>query len=51
MAFISNARDEANLISAVWRKRAMAAVADSIDAYFASEHPERHAQLAPAAAK
>ena len=51
MAFISNAKDEANLISPVWRKRAMTAVADSIDAYFASEAPERHAQLAPGPAK
>lgn len=34
MAFISNAKDEANLNSTVWRTRAMTAVADAIDAYF-----------------
>lgn len=34
MAYISNAKDEANLKSPVWRKRAMGAVADSIDQYF-----------------
>jgi N-acetylmuramoyl-L-alanine amidase len=31
MAFISNAKDEANLNSPVWRNRAMTAVADSIE--------------------
>ncbi len=40
MAFISNAKDEANLNSPVWRKRTMTAVADSIDAYF-DEHGEQ----------
>lgn len=34
MAFISNAKDEANLNSKVWRRRVMAAVADSIEQYF-----------------
>ena len=34
MAFISNAKDEANLNSPAWRKRAMGAVAEAIDAYF-----------------
>ncbi|MHA7870972.1 MAG: N-acetylmuramoyl-L-alanine amidase, partial [Hyphococcus sp.] len=34
MAFISNAKDEANLNSPVWRERAMTAVADAIDQYF-----------------
>jgi len=34
MAFISNAKDEANLNSPAWRKRTMAAVAEAIDAYF-----------------
>ncbi|MAW82576.1 MAG: N-acetylmuramoyl-L-alanine amidase [Parvularcula sp.] len=49
MAFISNAKDEANLNSPVWRSRTMGAVADSIDAYFESESRQRQAQLAPAA--
>lgn len=49
MAFISNAKDEANLISPVWRKRAMTAVADSIDAYFSGAAGQRQAQLPPAA--
>ncbi len=49
MAFISNAKDEANLNSPVWRSRVMGAVADSIDAYFAAESRQRQAQLAPAA--
>ncbi|WP_428409558.1 N-acetylmuramoyl-L-alanine amidase family protein [Hyphococcus sp.] len=49
MAFISNAKDEANLNSPVWRSRVMGAVADSIDAYFAAESRQRQAQLSPAA--
>ncbi len=49
MAFISNAEDEANLKSPVWRKRAMGAVADSIDAYFEGVTLQRHAQLSPVA--
>lgn len=49
MAFISNAKDEANLNSPVWRSRTMGAVADSIDAYFEAESRQRQAQLAPAA--
>lgn len=49
MAFISNAKDEANLVSPVWRERAMTAAADAIDAYFDSEALQRHAQYAPAA--
>ncbi len=43
MAFISNAKDEANLNSPVWRKRTMAAVADSIDQYFAEYGEQRFA--------
>jgi N-acetylmuramoyl-L-alanine amidase len=43
LAFISNARDEANLNSPAWRRRTMAAVAGAIDAYFASGGPTRHA--------
>lgn len=43
MAFISNAKDEANLNSPVWRNRAMTAVADSIDRYFDEQSPRRHA--------
>lgn len=49
MAFISNAKDEANLVSLVWRERTMTAAADAIDAYFESESLQRHAQYAPAA--
>ena len=49
MAFISNVNDEANLLSPVWRKRSMTAVADSIDAYFEAEALQRQAQLGPAA--
>ena len=37
MAFISNAEDEANLTSPRWRRRAMTAVADGIDAYFGAQ--------------
>ncbi|WP_165793893.1 N-acetylmuramoyl-L-alanine amidase [Hyphococcus luteus] len=49
MAFISNAKDEANLNSPVWRERAMTAVAASIDSYFEGVTLQRHAQYAPAA--
>lgn len=45
MAFISNVKDEANLISPVWRTRAMTAVADAIDQYFEQAAPQRHASL------
>ena len=37
MAFISNPQDEANLMSGRWRRRAMTAVADGIDAYFGAQ--------------
>ena len=37
MAFISNPEDEANLGSKRWRRRAMTAVADGIDAYFGEQ--------------
>ncbi len=37
MAFISNAKDEANLNSAAWRARTMGAVAKAIDDYFDEE--------------
>ena len=43
MAFISNAKDEANLNSKVWRKRSMTAVADAIDAYFGDQRLQRQA--------
>jgi N-acetylmuramoyl-L-alanine amidase len=43
MAFISNAKDEANLNSPVWRKRTMTAVADSIDQYFEEYGEQRFA--------
>ncbi len=43
MAFISNAKDEANLNSPVWRKRTMKAVADSIDQYFEEYGEQRFA--------
>jgi len=43
MAFISNAKDEANMNSKTWRKRAMTAVADSIDQYFAESGLQQQA--------
>ncbi len=43
MAFISNAKDEANLNSPVWRKRTMTAVADTIDQYFEEYDEQRFA--------
>lgn len=46
LAFISNARDEANLSSHAWRKRTMAAAAGAIDAYFQQKGATRHASNA-----
>jgi N-acetylmuramoyl-L-alanine amidase len=46
LAFISNARDEANLTSPAWRRKTMTAVAGAIDAYFAAGGPMRHAATA-----
>lgn len=43
LAFISNAKDEANLRSEAWRKKTAGAIADAIDAYFAENAPVRHA--------
>ena len=43
MAFLSNAKDESNLNSKVWRARTMNATADAIDAYFAEIGPRRFA--------
>lgn len=43
LAFISNAQDEANLISPAWRKKTMGAVAHAIDAYFDALTPVQHA--------
>ena len=43
MAFISNAKDEANLNSPAWRRRAMGAVADAIDQYFDDPGLQRQA--------
>lgn len=43
MAFISNAKDEANLNSKAWRNRTMNAVADSIDEYFEEYASQRFA--------
>ncbi len=51
MAFISNAKDEANLNSPVWRKRAMTAVADAIDQYFEEHQPRRVAGSAAGGAR
>ncbi len=51
MAFISNAKDEANLNSPVWRTRTMTAVADSIDRYFDEQAPQRHAAARTSAAQ
>ena len=44
MAFISNSKDEANLVSASWRKKTMTSVADAIDGFFeANSDRQRHA--------
>jgi len=43
MAYMSNAKDEANLKSKAWRAKIMAAVADAIDAYF-EDNPQQYAQ-------
>jgi len=51
MAFISNAKDEANLNSPVWRRRTMTAVADAIDAYFEEHGDRKFAQMKAAGAK
>lgn len=48
LAFISNAKDEANLKSDVWRKRTMTAVAGAIDAYFDDRRETLHAGNIPA---
>jgi N-acetylmuramoyl-L-alanine amidase len=48
LAFISNPHDEANLQSVSWRKRAMAAVAAAIDAYFQQRSAAKHASNAAA---
>lgn len=51
MAFISNAKDEANLNSAVWRTRAMTAVAEAINAYFDEQGGQRYAASRSAGAQ
>ncbi len=43
LAFISNAKDEANLRSEAWREKTAGAIADAIDVYFAENAPVRHA--------
>ena len=43
MAYMSNAKDEANLNSKAWRNRIMSAVASAIDEYF-EENPQQYAQ-------
>ena len=43
LAFISNSQDEKNLNSRAWRNKAMIAVANSIDDYFATKKPQKHA--------
>ena len=43
MAFMSNAKDEANLNSDFWRSRTMKAVADAIDQYFEEYSGQRFA--------
>jgi N-acetylmuramoyl-L-alanine amidase len=48
LAFISNAKDEANLKSEAWRKRTMASVASAIDAYFEERRESLHAGNIPA---
>jgi N-acetylmuramoyl-L-alanine amidase len=51
MAFISNAKDEANLKSPVWRKRSMTAVANAIDQYFEEYADQRFASNRPGGAR
>lgn len=46
LAFISNGKDEANLRSPAWRKRAMTATAAAIDAYFQERNSIKHASNA-----
>lgn len=48
MAFISNKKDEANLNSPAWRKKAMTSVASAIDSYFDSPKEMRRAALSAA---
>lgn len=43
LAFVSNEKDEANLNSRVWRKKAMEAAAQSIDVYFEDRKPTKQA--------
>ncbi|MEO1251620.1 MAG: N-acetylmuramoyl-L-alanine amidase [Pseudomonadota bacterium] len=49
MAYISNAKDEANLNSPAWRRRTMSAVAAAIDAYFEQYDERQFAQNGAAA--
>ena len=51
MAFISNAKDEANLNSPVWRRNAMTGVANAINAYFDDVQPQQHAANGAAAGR
>ncbi|MEE2692848.1 MAG: N-acetylmuramoyl-L-alanine amidase [Pseudomonadota bacterium] len=46
LAFISNAKDEANLTSPAWREKTMTAVAKAIDGYFDARTPVQHASNA-----
>lgn len=41
LAFLSNAKDEANLSSKRWRRSTMTAVADGIDSYFGPNRPRQ----------
>jgi len=43
LAFISNTKDEANLVSKAWRSKTMRAAAAAIDLYFERLSPSRHA--------
>ncbi|MEQ8935976.1 MAG: N-acetylmuramoyl-L-alanine amidase [Amphiplicatus sp.] len=43
LAFISNAKDEANLNSSAWRTKTMTAVAEAIDSYFDARAVTQHA--------
>lgn len=45
LAFISNAKDEANLTSRRWREKTMTAVAEAIDEYFDAEDQSRRSEL------
>lgn len=50
LAFISNPKDETNLLSPAWRQRSMAAAAAAIDGYFQQRAASKHASNAVSSA-